>query len=63
MVSAKPVSNETKIKRQSLLRKVLGQCAIWIFLILMYVPILVLIASSFTDTEIIGQWGRFRFEL
>ena len=63
MVSAKPVSNETKIKRQSLLRKVLGQCAIWIFLILMYVPILVLIASSFTDTEIIGQWGNFSFEL
>ena len=63
MVSAKPVSNETKIKRQSLLRKVLGQCAIWIALILMYVPILVLIASSFTDTEIIGQWGSFSFEL
>ena len=63
MVSAKPVSNEIKIKRQSLLRKVLGQCAIWIFLILMYVPILVLIASSFTDTEVIGQWGSFSFEL
>lgn len=63
MVSAKPVSNETKIKRQSLLRKVFGQCAIWIALILMYVPILVLIASSFTDTEIIGQWGSFSFEL
>ncbi|MDY5440873.1 MAG: ABC transporter permease [Candidatus Enteromonas sp.] len=55
--------NEIRIKRRNLLTKIFGQCYIWIFLILMYVPILVLIASSFTDTEIIGQWGDFSFAL
>lgn len=63
MVKAKVQSNEAKIKRQSLLRKVFGQCAIWIVLLLMYVPILVLIASSFTDADVIGQWNGFSFEL
>lgn len=58
-----PANNEAKMKRQSLLRKVFGQCAIWIVLILMYVPILVLIASSFTASDVIGQWNGFSFDL
>lgn len=38
-------------------KKVLAQSAIWIVLILIYLPVLVLIAFSFNDTEIIGQWS------
>ena len=56
-------SNEVRLKRRTLLTKILGQTWIWIFLILMYVPILVLIASSFTATEVIGQWTGFSFNL
>ena len=56
-------SNEKKIKHRSLARKIWGQCYIWFFLLLMYVPILVLIASSFTNSEVIGQWNGFSFDL
>ena len=55
--------NEKKLKRKSLFRKIWGQCYIWVFLILMYIPILVLIASSFTESEVIGQWNGFSFAL
>ena len=56
-------SNARKERRNNLLLKIIGQSVIWFFLILMYVPILVLIASSFTDTEVIGTWSGFSFEL
>ena len=56
-------SNEKKLKHRSLARKIWGQCYIWFFLLLMYVPILVLIASSFTNSEVIGQWNGFSFDL
>ena len=55
--------NARKEKRQRILTKVIGQSIIWIVLILMYVPILVLIASSFTNTEVIGTWKDFSFQL
>ena len=42
--------NERKLRRKSLLHKILGQCAIWIVLIVMYIPILVLIAYSFNSS-------------
>lgn len=42
--------NERKLRRKSLLHKVFGQCAIWIVLIIMYIPILVLIAYSFNNS-------------
>lgn len=63
MVSQTMTSNAKKEKRRSVLRKTLGQCAIWIVLILMYVPILVLIAFSFTDVTELGQWNGFSFNL
>jgi len=39
------------------LKKILAQSAIWIILIILYLPVLVLIAFSFNDTEILGQWA------
>ena len=63
MVNDACAQNEIRIHRRNVMTKVFGQCAIWFVLILMYVPILVLIASSFTDTEVIGQWGDFSFGL
>lgn len=39
------------------LKKILAQSAIWLLLILIYLPVLVLIAFSFNDTEILGQWA------
>lgn len=39
--------NERKLRRKSLLYKTFGLCAIWIVLLVMYIPILVLIAYSF----------------
>lgn len=38
-------------------KKVLANCFIWLILLLMYLPILVLIAFSFTDTTVIGIWN------
>ena len=50
--------NERRIRRRSILYKTLGQCIIWLVLIVMYVPIMVLIAYSFTDQTNIGVWSR-----
>ncbi len=55
--------NAKKERRNRIIHKVVGQSVIWLVLILMYVPILVLIASSFTNTEIIGSWGAPSGEL
>ena len=57
------LSNEQRLRRKSLLTKVFGQCAIWFVLLLMYVPILVLIAYSFTEATNIGTWTGFSFNL
>lgn len=40
------------------LKKVLASSFLWIMLLLMYLPILVLIAFSFTDTNVIGVWNN-----
>jgi len=63
--AAKPALSENarKEKRQRILTKVIGQSVIWIFLILMYVPILFLIVFSFTDHEVLGVWNGFSFQL
>ncbi|MCQ2742572.1 MAG: ABC transporter permease [Bacilli bacterium] len=52
-----------KQKTKSVLQKVLAQCFIWIVLLVMYVPILVLIAYSFTTATNIGTWTGFSFDL
>ena len=55
--------NARKERREAILHKGLGLSFIWIFLILMYIPILVLVASSFTDTPVLGTWNGFSFKL
>lgn len=46
-----------------MIKKILGQTYIWLILILMYLPILVLIAFSFTEAVYVGQWTGFTFDL
>ncbi len=46
-----------------MVKKIIGQCYIWLILILMYLPVLVLIAFSFTDSERVGKWDGFSFDL
>jgi len=44
-------------------KKVFGSIYIWLILLLMYLPILVIIAYSFTTATNIGQWTGFTFDL
>lgn len=46
-----------------MIKKIIGQTYIWLILILMYLPILVLIAFSFTDAVYVGQWTGFTLDL
>ena len=44
-------------------KKVFAQIYIWLILLLMYLPILVLIAYSFTEATNVGKWSGFTFNL
>ena len=46
-----------------MVKKIIGQCYIWLILILMYIPVLVLIAFSFTEATNVGKWSGFTFDL
>ena len=46
-----------------MVKKIIGQIYIWLILFLMYLPILVLIAFSFTESVNIGVWKGFSFGL
>lgn len=46
-----------------MVKKIFGQCYIWLILILMYLPVLVLIAFSFTEAVNVGEWTGFTFNL
>ena len=46
-----------------MVKKIIGKSYIWLILILMYLPVLVLIAFSFTESVHIGQWAGFSFNL
>ena len=46
-----------------MMKKVFGQIYIWLILLLMYLPILVLIAFSFTEATNVGEWSGFTFNL
>ncbi|MBO6280657.1 MAG: ABC transporter permease [Bacilli bacterium] len=46
-----------------MVKKIFGQCYIWIILLLMYLPVLVLIAFSFTEATNVGEWTGFSFNL
>ena len=46
-----------------MVKKILGQTYIWFILLIMYLPILVLIAFSFTEATNVGGWTGFSFNL
>ena len=46
-----------------MVKKIFGQCYIWLILILMYLPVLILIAFSFTEATNVGEWSGFTFDL
>ena len=51
------------MKKSFPLRKVIGQSYIWIVLLMMYLPILLLVFYSFSDTTLIGGHYVFSFNL
>ena len=46
-----------------MVKKIFGQTYIWLILFIMYLPILVLIAFSFTEATNVGGWTGFSFNL
>ncbi len=56
-------SNEKRLKRKQVIGKCVAQFVIWAVLILLYIPILTLIAYSFTTSTNIGTWMGFSFRL
>ena len=46
-----------------MVKKILAKSYIWIILLVMYAPILTLIAFSFTEAKNIGSWTGFSFQL
>lgn len=46
-----------------MVKKIFGQTYIWLILILMYLPVLVLIAFSFTEATNVGEWTGFSWNL
>lgn len=57
MVRSKLTPVEAKLRRSAIRAKVIGQFVIWAVLILMYIPILVLIAYSFNlNDQVVAPW-------
>ncbi len=52
-----------KQDRKKLFFRILGESYIWILLIIMYLPVLVLMIYSFTNSTNLGTWNGFSFEL
>ena len=46
-----------------MVKKIFAQTYIWFILLLMYLPILILIAFSFTTATNVGEWTGFSFDL
>lgn len=46
-----------------MVKKIIGRSYIFLILLLMYIPVLVLIAFSFTEAERVGEWNGFSFNL
>lgn len=46
-----------------MVKKIFGQAYIWLILILMYLPVLILIAFSFTEATNVGEWTGFSWNL
>ena len=56
-------STERRLARKARVLKIVAQLVIWAVLILLYIPILTLIAYSFTESTNIGTWMGFSFGL
>jgi spermidine/putrescine transport system permease protein len=54
---------DLKLRHKAIRAKVIGQTIIWIMLIVMYIPILMLIAYSFTAATNVGTWTGFSLKL
>ena len=54
---------QKRLHRNAVLYKTFGLSFIWIILILMYLPILVLIAFSFTEATNVGTWTGWSWNL
>ncbi len=50
-------------EKKALIKKIFAQMYIWLLLLIMYAPILVLVVFSFTNTDVLGAWNGFTFEL
>ncbi len=50
-------------EKKALIKKIFAQIYIWLLLLIMYAPILVLVVFSFTNTDVLGTWNGFTFEL
>lgn len=50
-------------EKKALIKKIFAQMYIWLLLLIMYAPILVLVIFSFTNTDVLGTWNGFTFEL
>lgn len=46
-----------------MVKKIFAQAYVWLILFLMYLPILVLVAFSFTTATNVGEWTGFTFDL
>lgn len=46
-----------------MVKKIFAKAYVYIILLLMYVPIIVLMIFSFTNSDNVGQWNGFTFEL
>lgn len=46
-----------------MVKKILSYCYIYLLLLFLYLPIFYLIAFSFTNATLLGQWNGFSFEL
>lgn len=51
------------VNKKNLIKKILAQTYVWLILFLMYLPILTLIAFSFTKATNLGTWTGFSFDL
>lgn len=49
--------------KKDLVKKILAWCYIGLILLIMYLPILVLVVYSFTDSDQLGVWTGFSFDL
>lgn len=56
-------NTERRLARKARILKIVAQFGIWAVLILLYIPILTLIAYSFTESTNIGTWMGFSFGL